>query len=54
MSEARERSLHGGWIKAIGGQDRTRFRGVARAGLACTLAAAAYYLIRLPKLLQAA
>jgi transposase len=41
-----------GWIKMIGGQARTRFRGAARAGWAFTLAASAYNLIRLPKLLQ--
>ena len=42
-----------GWIKTTGGQARTRFRGAARAGWAFTLAASAYNLIRLPKLLQA-
>jgi transposase len=42
------------WVKTIAGQDQTRFRGAARAGWAFTLAAAAYNLIRLPKLLLAA
>ena len=42
------------WVKTIAGQDQTRFRGTARAGWAFTLAAAAYNLIRLPKLLLAA
>jgi Transposase DDE domain len=41
------------WVKTIAGQDQTRFRGTARAGWAFTLAAAAYNLIRLPKLLTA-
>ena len=40
-----------GWIKAVAGQDKTRFRGVSRVGFAFTLAAAAYDLVRLPKLL---
>jgi transposase len=40
-----------GWIKTIAGQDKTRFRGRDRAGWAFTLAAAAYNLVRLPKLL---
>ena len=42
------------WVKTIAGQDQTRFRGTARVGWAFTLAAAAYNLIRLPKLLLAA
>jgi transposase len=41
------------WIKTIAGQAKTNFRGTARAGWAFTLAAAAYNLIRLPKLLGA-
>ena len=41
------------WIKTIAGQAKTRFRGTARVGWAFTLAAAAYNLIRLPKLLRA-
>ena len=40
-----------GWIKIIAGQEKTRFRGVGRVGLAFTFAAAAYNLVRLPKLL---
>jgi len=40
-----------GWIKTVGGQDKTRFRGVHRVGFAFTFAAAAYNLVRLPKLL---
>jgi len=43
-----------GWIKTIAGQDKTRFRGVGRVGFAFTLAAAAYNLVRLPKLLAEA
>ena len=41
------------WIKTIAGQAKTSFRGTARVGWAFTLAAAAYNLIRLPKLLAA-
>jgi IS5 family transposase len=43
-----------GWVKGPGGQRKTRFRGSARVALAFTFAAAAYNLIRLPKLLGAA
>ena len=41
------------WIKTIAGQAKTSFRGTARVGWSFTLAAAAYNLIRLPKLLAA-
>jgi hypothetical protein len=41
-------------MKTSGGQRKTRFRGTARMGWSFTLAAAAYNLIRLPKLLTAA
>ena len=40
-----------GWIKTVAGQEKTRFRGVGRVGWAFTFAAAAYNLVRLPKLL---
>ena len=40
-----------GWIKTVAGQQKTRFRGVSRVGFAFTFAAAAYNLIRLPKML---
>jgi transposase len=40
-----------GWLKTVGGQEKTKFRGVARVGWAFTFAAAAYNLVRLPKLL---
>ena len=43
-----------GWIKTIGGQRKTRFRGADRVGWAFTFAAAAYNLVRLPKLLAGA
>jgi transposase len=43
-----------GWAKTIGGQRKTRFRGTPRVDWMFTLAAAAYDLIRLPKLLGAA
>jgi hypothetical protein len=40
--------------KTIAGQRKTRFRGTPRVDWMFTLAAAAYDLIRLPKLLGAA
>jgi transposase len=40
-----------GWIKTVALQEKTRFRGIDRVGLAFTFAVAAYNLIRLPKLL---
>jgi hypothetical protein len=43
-----------GWIKTIGGQAKTHFRGTPRVDWMFTLAAAAYDRIRLPKLLAAA
>lgn len=43
-----------GWVKTIGGQRKTRYRGTPRVGWMFTLAAAAYDLIRLPKLWGAA
>jgi transposase len=43
-----------GWMKTVGGQRKTRYRGTARVGWMFTLSAAAYDLIRLPKLLSAA
>ncbi len=43
-----------GWIKTVAGQRKTRFRGVARVGFAFTLAAAAYNLVCLPRLLGSA
>jgi hypothetical protein len=44
-----------GWIETVAGQEKTRFRGCCdRVGVAFTVAAAAYNLIRLPKLLTAA
>jgi transposase len=42
-----------GWIKTIAGQEQTRFRGRDRVGWAFTFAAAAYNLVRLPKLMVA-
>jgi Transposase DDE domain len=42
-----------GWIKTVAGQERTKFRGRKRVGWAFALAAAAYNLARLPKLLEA-
>jgi len=42
-----------GWIKTIGGQEKTRFRGRERVGWAFTFTAAAYNLVRLPKLMAA-
>ena len=43
-----------GWIKTVSGLRKTRFRGLARVDLAFTFAAAAYNLVRLPKLLAGA
>jgi transposase len=43
-----------GWMKVIGGQRKTRYRGTPRVGWMFTLSAAAYDLIRLPKLPGAA
>ena len=42
-----------GWIKEVALQRRARHRGKDRVGWQFTLAAAAYNLIRLPKLLEA-
>ena len=43
-----------GWIKTVARQEKTKFRGCDRVGFAFTFAAAAYNLVRLPKLLAAA
>ena len=40
-----------GWIKTVAGMRKTRFRGRERVDLAFTFAAAAYNLVRLPRLL---
>jgi Transposase DDE domain len=42
-----------GWIKVPGGLRKTRSRGLERVGWSFTLTAAAYNLIRVPKLLEA-
>ena len=42
-----------GWMKTIGGQRRTKFRGVERVGWSFAFAAAAYNLVRLPRLFGA-
>jgi hypothetical protein len=42
-----------GWIKTIAGYEKTKFRGRGRVGWAFTFAAAAYNLVRLPKLMAA-
>ena len=42
------------WIKTIAGQEKTSFRGRDRVGWAFTFAAAAYNLVRLPKLMAEA
>jgi hypothetical protein len=54
VSEARVSSLHGGWIKEIALLRRARHRGRDRIEWQFKLAAAAYNLIRMPKLLGAA
>jgi hypothetical protein len=40
-----------GWIKTIAGQAKSKFRGRDRVGWGFTFAAAAYNLVRLPKLI---
>jgi hypothetical protein len=40
-----------GWMKTVAGQRKTRFRGRDRVGWAFAFAAAAYNLVRLPRLL---
>ncbi len=42
-----------GWIKTVAGQRKTRFRGRDKVGWAFAFAAAAYNLVRLPKLIGA-
>ena len=42
-----------GWIKTVAGQRKTRFRGRDKVGWAFAFAAAAYNLVRLPRLLGA-
>jgi len=39
-----------GWVKEVGGMAQTKFRGLGRVGWMFTLKAAAYNLIRLPRL----
>jgi IS5 family transposase len=43
-----------GWIKTAAGQRKTRFRGRDKVGWAFAFAAAAYNLVRLPKLIRTA
>lgn len=40
-----------GWMKTVAGQRKTKFRGVERVGWSFAFAAAAYNLVRLPKLI---
>lgn len=40
-----------GWVRAVAGQRKTRFRGLSKVRFAFTFAVAAYNLVRLPKLL---
>jgi Transposase DDE domain len=42
-----------GWKKTVGGLRKTRHRGTDRVGWVFTLTAAAYNLVRIPKLLAA-
>jgi len=42
-----------GWVKAIGGQAKTKFRGRSRVAQGFQIAVAAYNLLRIPKLLGA-
>ena len=41
-----------GWIKTVAGMGRTKLRGRVKVDWAFTFAAAAYNLVRLPKLLE--
>jgi hypothetical protein len=43
-----------GWMKSVGGMRRPMLRGLPRLGFAFTFAAAAYNLVRVPKLLAGA
>jgi hypothetical protein len=43
-----------GWIKTVGGLRKTRHRGTPRVGWMFTFVAAAYNLVRIPKLLAGA
>jgi hypothetical protein len=43
-----------GWMKTIAGLRKTKYRGLEKVRWAFTFAAAAYNLIRLPKLMAAA
>ena len=43
-----------GWIKTVAGLRKTKLRGLARVDWSFTFAAAAYNLVRAPKLLAAA
>jgi hypothetical protein len=43
-----------GWIKTVGDLRKTRHRGPARVGWMFTFVAAAYNLVRIPKLLAGA
>ena len=41
-----------GWIKTVGGMTQTKFRGLARVDWTFQFKAAAYNLVRLPRLLS--
>ena len=43
-----------GWMKTIAGMRKTKYRGIEKVGWTFTFNAAAYNLIRLPKLIAAA
>jgi hypothetical protein len=43
-----------GWIKTVGGQEKTSFRGRDRVGWAFTFTAVAYNLVQVPKLIAEA
>ena len=42
-----------GWMKTVGGQRKTRYRGLERVGFSFVFAAAAYNLVRMRTLLAA-
>lgn len=42
-----------GWMKSVGGMRKTKYRGLRKVGWAFTFSAAAYNIIRIPKLIAA-
>jgi hypothetical protein len=42
-----------GWVKSVAGMSKTKYRGLRKVGWAFTFGAAAYNIIRIPKLTSA-